>query len=92
MAKEKTDKSITHDTRKANFDAFNAKVKKNLSKGIPFVIVISWYVGLFYLAEGFLFSNYGLPTLGLALASYFLYEKFKDDFVDVKKEIAKDEN
>lgn len=73
---------------KADRQAWKAKWKERLTKWKPFAIIIAWYTVLFYMFVGFLFNDYSWKALLFAFALYFVYEKLRDDYIEVK-EIAK---
>ena len=83
--------SIKNTNWKANFQAFKNKKRNQVKKIRPYVIIISWYVIILYLFLGFLFKRYDWYTAGFAFSMYFIYEKLRDDHIEVveMKELIK---
>ena len=70
---------------KADRQAWKHKWKERLAKWKPYMIVISWYTVLFYIFVGFLFNNYSWKTVLFAFSLYFVYEKLRDDYIEVQE-------
>jgi hypothetical protein len=70
---------------KADRQAFKAKWKDRFMKWKPYAIIITWYTLLFYAFMAFLFKDYSWRTLLFAFALYFVYEKLRDDYIEVQE-------
>lgn len=79
---------------KADRQAWKNKWKLRLKTWKPYSIVIGWYTILLYLFVGWLSGNYSWQTVTFAFALYFVYEKLRDDYIEIQelKSIHKEKN
>ena len=68
---------------KADRQAWKNKWIARYKKAKPYTIIFAWYTILLYLLTGFLWRDYSLKTVGFAFALYMLYEKLRDDYIEV---------